>query len=273
MEVLVLGHYCHDTVVNEAGVFEGLGGGSAYISKVFESRKIQHQVIAKVGADFLYANEVTQKPLISKTHLTTHFVDRNSNGKRSSILKSVCEPIYAQDVTRLVPGQTKVGILCGVSMEILPETVIALRNKVDLLICDAQALIRTLGNEGRVEHRNIVDTPFLELLPLIDVLKASEDEIPFFKGVEWKSTCLLLTQGERGACVIQNGNEIFVKAIPPEKEIDATGAGDSFLAGFTIGVLAGLSYGEAAKIGSEYGSFAVQFRGVPDFSQFISLVV
>ena len=269
MEILLVGNYCHDTLVRPEGDLACLGGSSSYISKAFEAARINYEVVAKVGEDFLYHDLLTKPPQVSKSHPTTHFLDTIVLGERSSVLKSVGEAIFPEDLPK---QHAKIGLACGVANELLPETLMALRQRVDFLICDIQGLIRRVGENGEVEHVPLSETPFFKLLPQIDVLKANLFEANFANRDHLGKANFIITEGSAGSRLVQNGIETRVPA-PPVPEIDPTGAGDSFVAGLALGLARNLTLIEAIHLGNCYGSLAVRTIGIPDFTRIEELLL
>ncbi len=71
---------------------------------------------------------------------------------------------------------------------------------------------------------------------------------------------VVLTLGADGCCL---GTESGLQTIPalPVKAVDCTGAGDSFVAGFSAGLVEGRSVVECARLGCAVASFAVTGAG------------
>ena len=216
MEILLLGNYCHDTLVRPNGNLEVLGGSSSYISKALEAARIDYELIAKVGEDFLYHSEIVKKPLISSKKRTTHFLDTITQGNRTSVLGAVGEEIFPDD---LPAGKFKIGLACGVMNEIRTETLLKLRAQVDFLICDVQGLIRRVDENRNMVHVHLKDTPFFELLPLIDVLKANLFESTFIDFNTLGKTSLVITEGPAGSRLIEKGVTTRIQA-PATQEVD-----------------------------------------------------
>jgi sugar/nucleoside kinase (ribokinase family) len=93
----------------------------------------------------------------------------------------------------------------------------------------------------------------------VDVLFANEAEIMALYETGDFNTALAavrqdcefaaLTRSEKG-CVVVNGAEVFhVPALPVEKVVDATGAGDMFAAGFLFGLTNGRDVENCARLG------------------------
>lgn len=68
---------------------------------------------------------------------------------------------------------------------------------------------------------------------------------------------ICLTLGAEGALVDADGRREAVMAVPVERVVDTTGAGDAFSAAFTVALVEGASPIEAARFAVHAGAFAV----------------
>jgi 1D-myo-inositol 3-kinase len=75
---------------------------------------------------------------------------------------------------------------------------------------------------------------------------------------------VIVTEGKEGCRLYWDGGEARVAPFSAV-QVDPTGAGDSYLAGFAAGLLWGLSATDAALIGNFFGAAAVSQIGVPTF--------
>ena len=153
----------------------------------------------------------------------------------------------------------QIGIACGIAGEVLPETLRRMRAICDLVIADAQALLRHVSADGEV----LLRPPHPDAVAQLDFLKASRSEaawldVPALR----RRLTLLITDGSRGSTLLAADREIHVEAFPAT-QIDPTGAGDCFLAGFAVGLARGLGPERAARIGAYCGARAVEQVGVP----------
>lgn len=263
LPVLVIGNFSHDTLIYLDREYRCLGGSAAYISAALKSAGVQFEGVGKVGQDFQYLKDLAFKPIVSTSSPTTAMRDDFRSGQKISQVTARCEPI---GVTDLGQNKAKIGILGGVVDEILPETLIRARELCDVLICDLQGLIRKVNSKNQVFNADIKLTSFADLLGKIDYLKASEEEVRFIEGINLPvSTRLLVTEADRGSRLMIQGEVIQIPPIAVE-EVDSSGAGDCFTAGFALGLLQGLSPIQAAHLGNQYGARAVSQVGVPDFS-------
>lgn len=121
---------------------------------------------------------------------------------------------------------------------------------------------------------NIVegDLEFFKLLvnKYVDILFANEEEAKAFTGKEDKEALDILAKmcsiaivkvGAQGSYIRKGTEEVKVDAIPVDKVIDTTGAGDYFAAGFLYGLTVGYSLERCAKIGSILAGNVIQCIG------------
>ena len=255
MSILVAGHYCHDTVLSNAGEHRALGGTAAYASAVLQSLGEPHEVAAKVGADFLYAERVAKKPLVVQHARTTSFVVDYRSGERRERVLAVCEPLLPGDLR----GSYEVGMACAVAGEIPPETLARLRAICRVVVADAQSVLREITPQGEVRLGPLPPGAAAQL----HFLKASKREAERLDLATLRTKLtLVITDGARGCTVFTARDETHVPAFPAEQR-DPTGAGDCFLAGFAVGIARGLGALRAARIGAYCGARAVEHVGVP----------
>lgn len=263
---LVVGHYCHDQITLHGGeTVYSLGGSVSYITNVFEALGIGSRVASKVGPDFLYCSQITHPPEVIEDQKTTEFFADFTQGEER-ILKagSICAPIDSMDIPEM---DYELGLAVGIACEILPETLQHMVDVARYVVVDVQALIRTIDPEtGLVGLRNLDETPFIDMLEDIHFLKAARNEALYIdiEKVRQK-TCLIVTEGKNGSRIYSNDREFRIPAFPAI-EVDPTGAGDSFLAGFSAGLYQGLPIEQAVLMGNYFGGLAVAQVGIPHFT-------
>jgi 1D-myo-inositol 3-kinase len=252
--ILVAGHYCHDTLVGNAGETRALGGSAAYASAILDALAEPHAVIAKVGSDFRYAAQVSHAPCVVAGR-TTAFVDEYRAGERRQRVEAVAPPIEPSDLA----GRFELGIACAVAGELPTRSLLRMRELCGLLVADAQALLRAISPSGEVTLRP-ADPAALEAL---DCLKASRHEAALLDvdALRERMT-LLITDGARGCDLLGPHLRVHVPAFPAEEK-DPTGAGDCFLAGFAAALLRSGDPVRAARAGACCGARAVEQVGVP----------
>lgn len=157
------------------------------------------------------------------------------------------------------------------------------KNYGGLFFCDPQGLLRTVDRAGRIHHEKIKGIE--EVLGLFDIVKPNELEAQILTGIDcrqdpykaariiksWGPKIVIVTLAELGS-LIYDGSQ-FINIPPYEIDlIDATGAGDTYMAGFTFEYLK--TGGELFKSGcfaSATSSIMIEQVG-PDFVMTESLV-
>ncbi|AKQ69323.1 Ribokinase [Myxococcus hansupus] len=259
-DILVVGNYCHDLLRHGHGrETHALGGSAAYISAVLDAMNRDYAVAAVAGEDFRYAHQVRYPPRVVPGTRTTQFIADLTGETRTLHVSAKSEPILPEDIT----VDARVALACGVAGEVLPETLLRVSERARHVLADAQGLLRTLDAQGRVLNVRLEDTPFDAMLERLRVLKASEEEAEALD-IERvrRRTCLVVTRGPRGCTVYTADARLDVPGVPVE-EVDATGAGDCFLAGFALGLLRELPLARCAEIANGFGAQAVTQVGVP----------
>ena len=258
MEFLLAGHYCHDTIVGKDGsVRLALGGASAHASAVLAPLAVDFRVVAKVGQDFRYHDVAPRPPLVVAGHPTTAFVDDYTSGERAGTVRAAAPPIDPADLGK---APCRIGMALGIAGEIGAGTLARLRELSQIAVGDAQAFVRHIDRDGRVSLGP--PSPALRAqIDRLDWLKLSRSEARALDPASLRCGAIV-TDGARGCVLLQEGREIHVPAFEA-REVDPTGAGDCFLAGFAVGLWRGWDPARAALFGNFCGALAVAQHGIP----------
>ena len=266
--ILIAGHYCHDVLLTADGKeTRTLGGSAAYGAAILDAFGEPYAVAAKVGADFRYAELLTHPPRIVPGR-STSFVDDYRGDERREWVEALCEPLLPAD---LPEGRFAVGIAFGVAGEVPPPVLVRMRELCGVLVADAQSLMREIDASGEVYLR----PPDPLALARLDWLKASRKEAAYLNLDELRQRMgVIVTDGPRGCTLLTANGGAHVPAAPAS-EVEPTGAGDCFLAGFVLGLARGKAPDEAARLGAWCGARAIEHVGVPrltaaEVSQFLA---
>ena len=139
----------------------------------------------------------------------------------------------------------------------------------------ADGVYFTAGDAGAVDRarkaRVLVSTPrareAMELSPAaIDALVFSasdDDERRWAQRVQSRTRLMVETEGPRGGRWWGESEGRWPSVPPPGPPADDYGCGDSFAAGFTFGLAAGMSVLDAAAAGAEQGARTLTLVGAP----------
>ncbi len=114
-----------------------------------------------------------------------------------------------------------------------------------LFFCDPQGLLRGAHDDGRIFHEK--PEGIEEILGMFDIVKPNELEGKVLTGIDcredpyeaariiksWGPKLVIVTLAELGS-VIYDGEQFIDIPAHPVKLIDSTGAGDTYMAGFTF---------------------------------------
>lgn len=121
---------------------------------------------------------------------------------------------------------------------------------------------------------NIVeaDKEFFTLLvrDYVDIVFANEEEARAFTGATPEEALTILHElcevavvklGAKGASLMRGDEKVFVEAMPVEKVVDTTAAGDFYAAGVMYGITQGYSLQQCAEIGTLLSGHVIQTVG------------
>ena len=132
---------------------------------------------------------------------------------------------------------------------------IKLLSSKGIVSVDAQGYLR----EVRGEHVHAIDwADKTEALKYIDIIKANEKEMETLTGTTdpheaalklagWGCKEVLLTLGDQGSLIYADGVFHEIPAYPTAEVVDATGCGDTYMAGYLYSRSRGAGYVDAGK--------------------------
>ncbi len=78
---------------------------------------------------------------------------------------------------------------------------------------------------------------------------------------------LLITRGNKGITLIERGKQtVRIEAVGAKEPIDVTGAGDTVIAAYALGLASGLSFTDAANLANHAGGIVVMKKGTASVS-------
>jgi sugar/nucleoside kinase (ribokinase family) len=142
------------------------------------------------------------------------------------------------------------------------------------LMLDPQGLLRATDGGGIVHFK---PEGIEELIGLFDVVKPNEVECKVLTGIDpredartaaemiygWGPGLVIITVAEQGSVVYDGETFTRIPAYPADV-VDATGAGDTYAAGFMHGLLRGAGPAECGAWGTAVASVMIEHVG-PDF--------
>lgn len=192
--------------------------------------------------------------------VSTTFENVYRDGHREQRCIDVADPITAGDVPPA--WRTAAIVLLGPVFGEVPPDMAAWFDAASIVGVSAQGWLRDRDDQMRVRHVAWRGAPYWAGA---DVVFASEEDLDgahdeLERWVRDVPT-VVLTFASRGARVYADGHWRSMPAFPA-REVDATGAGDTFAAAFLIRLHESGDIGEAARFGAAAASISVAGRGV-----------
>ena len=107
-------------------------------------------------------------------------------------------------------------------------------------------------NEDEVEH--LLRQKFTDDAQLEQAGRGMREELG--------SRALLITRGSRGMLLLEEGAEpLHMEAVGAREAVDVTGAGDTVIATYALGLASGASHPDAARLANHAGGLVVMKRG------------
>ncbi len=199
------------------------------------------------------------------TPVTTMFV--NADGTRKSITNAAHRWNFHPErhLDRLpVPRAVALGSLFRAPFndpDVILGVIAGYKAKGTMILADTK-----LPNFRRLSLSDITDS-----LPFIDYIFPNEDEAAYYTGetspdraaevfLSFGIRNVIIKLGAKG-CFFRNASErIYLPAVPISA-VDATGAGDNFLAGFAVKILEGATHEEALRLGNACGALCACAAG------------
>jgi sugar/nucleoside kinase (ribokinase family) len=263
LDICVVGHVTRDRL-EATGRCTELTGGTVYYTGMALARLQQRRlaICTRAAVDATPALATLRGEGVAVTvqpsRVTTSFINRYTPVRpdhREQAVTAVADPLTAADLEGLTAHWYHLGPLTAgdLSLDLIP--LLARRGRVSL---DVQGLLRQVVN-GRI---TVGDWPAKkEYLPFVKVLKASEAEARLLTGTNdmafaarriaaWGVDEVVVTLGRQGSLVFHRGRLERIAAYLPKAEVDPTGCGDTYMAGYLYQRLAGRDPASAGDFGA-----------------------
>ena len=262
-DVQVIGHVTIDRIETPSGFETRPGGTATYfplaLARLGGKVAVLTRMAREDAGDLLAETRAAGVEVgCAESPKTTEFENRYLPADRDRRLQhvgAVALPFAPEDVSGLCARLFHLGPLTCDDMSVDFIEAVADRGPVSV---DVQGFVRRI-EKGRVE---LAEWPNeTRGLARVDVVKADEDEARVLTGearpeeaarciAGWGPREVLVTRAGQGALVCCNGQVTSVPAFEARDAVDATGCGDTFMAGYLFARARGDAPEEAASFGA-----------------------
>ena len=271
-DICTIGHITLDKVVTPKSTNYMPGGTSFYFSKALQNAEINYALVTAVATEELKVvadlrKSGTEVFALPSEH-TVYFENIYSfdqNHREQNVLQKAT-PFDVPALPDLDARIFHLGPLLSddISAELVKE--LARRGMVSL---DIQGFLRYVDNK-KVRYRDWADKK--ALLPYIGVLKANEFEMEVLTGhhrvkdgAEYLADLgvkeVIITLGSHGSVIYTDGVFHKIPAFTPSQVADATGCGDTYMAGYLYQRTKGVHVQEAGEFGAAMATIKIEASG------------
>jgi len=270
--ICCIGHITHDKVVTPGTVVHMPGGTSFYFSNAIRQMNTRYRLVTAVATPELpYVTalrnagiEVTVFPS-KQTVFFENIYSRNQDNRTQRVLHK-SDPFTVTQLKEITAEIFHLGPLLADDIPVSLIRDLASRGKVSL---DVQGYLREVRDE------NVYPVDWLdkrEALPFISILKANETEMEKLTGTSdiqegiqkltaWGVAEVIITLGSKGSVIYCDGDTCIIPAYIPEQVIDATGCGDTYMAGYLYRRTKGDSIKDAGNFAAAMATRKIEGSG------------
>lgn len=271
--ICCIGHITHDRVITPRFEANMPGGTAYYFAKAL--RHLEHDrfmLVTGVAEDALNVVsglrlEGIDVEVVPSRH-TVFFENaygEDMNDRRQRVLAKA-DPFTIESLSGIEAEVYHLGTLLAddFSVEVIKEL-----SSRGIVSVDIQGYLR------EVDEEKVKPVDFdrkLEAFPYIDILKANEKEMETLTGstdpyeaarilASWGAREVLLTLGDRGSLIYYEGKFHEIPAYPVSEAVDATGCGDTYMAGYLYKRSQGATIDEAGRFAAAMCSLKLAQKG------------
>ena len=246
VDVCVIGHVTRDIIKinNRERV---LPGGTAYYTSIaLKNLGLNVAVVTKIGnSDRYLLNDLNKNNIVVflKVDSVTTVFENSYDGyfKRKSCrmqkVQSIARPFFIEDIPDITPMIFHIGSLTKGDV---PPEVLKFLAKKSIISLDVQGFVREVV-QGCVKVKDWEIKE--EALSFVDILKANEEEAKILTGEKDMKRAartlsafgpkeVIITSGSNGSLIYCQGEFYSIPSYPPERIVDPTGCGDTYIAGY-----------------------------------------
>ena len=242
-DICCIGHITLDKVVTPQSVVHMAGGTSFYFSNAICNMDINyHLVTALADTEMHFVSELRAKGIDVSVLPSKHTVyfENIYPENRDHRIQRVVQKADAFGAEQLSDIRAKIFHLGPLLADDVPVALMKTLAAKGLVSLDVQGYLREVRNEN-VYAIDWADKK--ETLPYISILKANEHEMEMLTGQadvrtgakilhDWGVKEVVITLGSKGSVIYKDGIFYDIPAYKPSLVVDATGCGDTYMAGY-----------------------------------------
>lgn len=271
-DICCIGHITLDRVVTPYTTNYMPGGTAYYFSKAISRMQIDYTLVTIVGTAEMPAVDKLRLEGIDINVSTSAYsvffeniYSENQDHRTQRVLQKA-DPFSVEQLADVNARYYHLGPLLADDM---PLSLIENLAKRGMVALDVQGYLR----EVRDQQVYAINWPEKqEALKLVSILKANEYELEVLTGcqniregakilADWGVKEVVITLGSMGSVIYADGVYYDIPAYPPAAVIDATGCGDTYMAGYLYQRSKGADIDQAGRFAAAMASLKIEASG------------
>lgn len=273
IDICCIGHITLDKVVTTRSAVFMAGGTAFYFSNALSRMNLRYQLVTAVASDGMAAVgnlrmagvEVEVLPSVHTVYFENIY-EENQDHRTQRVLR-VADPFSAAQLAEADARFFHLGPLLADDMPLELIRSLAGKGRISL---DAQGYLRKVVDQQVVP----VDWPEKrEALQYIDILKTNESEMAVLTGqtgirqgarilADWGVKEVVITLGSQGSVIYTDQRFYDIPAyVPTTSVVDATGCGDTYMAGYLYQRSKGIPAQGAGEFAAAMATLKIEASG------------
>ncbi len=271
-DICCIGHITLDKVVTPGSEIFMPGGTSFYFSNAIRHMDVKFGLITSLAAsEMRFAESLVESGidvLALPSSYTVYFENiysQNLDHRTQRVLQTA-DSFTLNQLQEVESTIFHLGPLLANDISVSVIKMLAQKGRVSL---DVQGYLRT------VENQQVVPVDWkdkMEVLPYIGILKVNEMEMEVLTGLadikmaarllnQWGVEEVVITLGSKGSVIFTNDTFYTIPAYKPDSLVDATGCGDTYMAGYLYKRITGFNPQQAGEFGAAMASIKISAPG------------
>jgi sugar/nucleoside kinase (ribokinase family) len=272
-DICCVGHITLDKVVTPKSVVHMAGGTSFYFSNAIHNMDVSYILVTALAQQEMHiVRELRAKGIKVKVLPSAHTVyfENIYSGNLDHRRQKVSQKADPFTIEQLLPVHAKVFHLGPLLADDIPVDLIRTLSERGRVSLDVQGYLRKVQNQDVCA----IDWPAKkDILQYVDILKANESEMQVLTGnknvrksahilADWGVREVIITLGSKGSVIFANNNFYNIPAyIPNTSVVDATGCGDTYMAGYLYQRIKEAGFQEAGEFAAAMASLKIETSG------------
>lgn len=271
-DLCCIGHITLDHVITPEASVTMPGGTAFYFSHAVHNLNVAYALVTSLAEkEMRFAEDLRNDGIQVTVMPSSHTVifenkySENLNHRTQRVLQTA-DPFTPESLSSLQANVFHLGPL--LADDVSSAAIKALASKGNLSL-DVQGFLR------RVEDEKVVPIDWNEkekILPLIHFLKVNEEEMHVLTGQsdahdgarmlsDWGAKEVIVTLGSKGSVVFDGETFYTIPAYAPRRVHDATGCGDTYMAGYLYQRIKGNPIQQAGEFAAAMASIKIADSG------------